>query len=1239
MDKTAIRNFAVKARRKLIEDITHKAYEIGITKDKILDIETFEGGFRVKGRENGKTFKKYELKQRDKLIHNIKHKGFEQVIEEVAYTWFNRFIALRFMEVNNYLPTGVRVLSSIEEDKTEPDIIQEALNIDLDLDPEIVYRLQDSNDTEDLYRYLLVKQCNQLGKIMPNVFEEIADYTELLLPDKLLAEGSVIRDLVEEIEEYDWKIELNEEEQKREAEKGEHGIEIIGWLYQYYISEKKDEVFAGLKKNKKITKENIPAATQLFTPKWIVKYMVENSLGRLWLESHPNEELKAQWKYYLEDAEQEPEVQKQLDELKDPNLNPEGIKVLDPAMGSGHILVYAFDVLYEIYLSAGYSEREIPTLILEKNLYGLDIDDRAGQLATFALLMKARSKNRRIFRHKPKMNLCSIQESNDIPKEAIEYLVSPKETELEKHFHREDVEYLIEVFHDAKEYGSILDVKEIDFDALEKRIEEIRNNVPEDLFELKYREVILEKIPPLIQQAKIMSQKYDVVCTNPPYMGSRGMNSNLSNYINNKFPDSKSDLFAVFIETTNNALRPRGILSLVTMQSWMFLLSYEQLRKKLLQGNTIIQLMHMNNMVMRIAFGTAVSILRKKYIEKYIGTYHMVKHEDLSEDYTPKVFPKKDERYNTISQDDFEKIPGKPIAYWANPNLIEAFEKGKPMNSIVEPKQGLATADNNRFLRLWHEVNYNKINFQCKSIEDSLNSKAKWFPYNKGGPRRQWYGNYDYIVNWENDGFEIRNFKDASGKLRSRPQNTDYYFKEAITWSLITSGGFSIRYREAGSIHDVAGMSAFSNNHNKLMYLLGLMSTKISNYVFKILNPTINLQVGDFNNFPVLSTDSKPIINIVEKSIDISKQDWNSFETSWDFKKHPLLAHKKEADTVEGAFTNWSAFANQQFNQLKANEEELNRIFIEIYGLQGELTPDVDDKDVTITRIYDSKEDIPESMKGNNYVLTREDVIKSFISYAVGCMFGRYSLDEEGLIYAGGDFDDKFRLRDGQWEIKTKEGWKKSRVNIVEHNVIPIVDGDYFEDGILERFVDFVKVSFGEDTLEENLDYIAETLGRKANETSRQAIRRYFLKDFYKDHVRTYKNRPIYWLFDSGKQDGFKALIYMHRYDPSTVARVRTDYLHSLQKKYEAEVSHLDILIDSDISEREKAAARKKKEKILKQIKECRLYDEVIAHVANQRIEIDLDDGVKVNYAKFQGVEIPQGKGRKPLKADLLAKI
>src|SRR5690554_413565 len=1225
MDKTAIRNFAVKARRKLIEDITHKAYEIGITKDKILDIETFEGGFRVKGRENGKTFKKYELKQRDKLIHNIKHKGFEQVIEEVAYTWFNRFIALRFMEVNNYLPTGVRVLSSIEEGKTEPDIIQEALNIDLDLDPEIVYRLQDSNDTEDLYRYLLVKQCNQLGRIMPSVFEEIADYTELLLPDKLLAEGSVISDLVEEIKENDWKIELNEEEKKEEAEKGEHGIEIIGWLYQYYISEKKDEVFAGLKKNKKITKENIPAATQLFTPKWIVKYMVENSLGRLWLESHPNEELKAQWKYYLEEAEQEPEVQKQLDALKDPNLNPEDIKVLDPAMGSGHILVYAFDVLYDIYLSAGYSEREIPTLILEKNLYGLDIDDRAGQLATFALLMKARSKNRRIFRNKPKMNLCSIQESNDIPREAIEYLVSPKETELEKHFHREDIEYLIEVFHDAKEYGSILDVKEIDFDALEKRIEEVRSNVPEDLFELQYREIILEKIPSLIQQAKIMSQKYDVVCTNPPYMGSNNMSAKMVSFIRKNYPDSKYDTFAVFIERCGEMITTKGYQAMVTQHAWMFLASYECLRTKILTKE-IVNMVHLGSRAFEEINGEVVQttafILSNNKLKDYAGTYIRLV------DYLNPIakengfFDKKN--YYVVREFVYEQIPGRPIVYWLSNKVLSVFRNGKFIGDVSEPRVGMATANNDLFLRFWYEVIDNKICFDAESRDVAEKSLCKWFPITKGGENRLWYGNNNYVVNWENDGFAIRNFKDEkTGRIRSHNYNLDYIFKPALTWTVIGTTKTSFRYCPRGFLYSNSGYGLFSNSISTLKLLLGLLNSKVSYVMLNALSPSMGFESGYIRKIPfdlkwVTDNSIEQVVNIC---IQIAKIDWDSFETSWDFKKHPLLTHKKETDTIEGAFNNWFIFAESQFNQLKANEEELNRIFIEVYGLQDELIPVVADEDITI-----SKAD-------------RERDIKSFISYAVGCMFGRYSLDEEGLIYAGGDFDDKFRLRDGQWEIKTKEGWKKSSINIVEHNVIPIADGDYFEDGILERFVEFVEVSFGEDTLEENLDYIAETLGRKANETSRQAIRRYFLKDFYKDHVRTYKKRPIYWLFDSGRQDGFKALIYMHRYDPSTVARVRTDYLHSLQKKYEAEINHLDILIDSDISQREKAAARKKKETILKQIEECRLYDEAIAHMANQRIEIDLDDGVKVNYAKFQGVKIPQGKGRKPLKADLLAKI
>jgi len=1191
VNKTAIRNFAVKARRKLIEDITHKAYEIGITKDKILDIETFEGGFRVKGRENGKTFKKYELKQREKLIQKIKHSGFDQVIEEVAYTWFNRFIALRFMEVNNYLPTGVRVLSSIEDGKTEPDIIQEALNINLDIDREIVFRLQDSNDTEDLYRYLLVKQCNQLGQIMPSVFEEIADYTELLLPDKLLAEGSVIRDLVEEIEEEDFQQE-----------------EIIGWFYQFYNQEKRDVIFdSNLSDRKKILKEDIPAATQIFTPKWIVQYIVENSLGKLWLESHPNEELKKQWKFYIEETGQE---KRQLDGLRISDLNPEEIKVFDPAMGSGHILVYAFDILYEIYLSAGYSEREIPTLILEKNLYGLEIDDRAAQLATFALLMKARSKNRRIFRHKPKMNLCSIQESNDIPKEAIEYLVSVKETELEKHFHREDVEYLIEVFHDAKEYGSILDVKKIDFDTLEKRIEEIRNNVPEDLFELQYREVILEKIPPLIQQAKIMSQKYDVVCTNPPYMGNRRMSNKIQAYARNHYDDVKTDLFAMFIKKSSMWASNHGFIGLVTPYVWWFISSYEKLRKYILENTTISTLIQLEYNAFEGAAMPIGTFVLRNYPTDIEGTYIKLSDFRGIENQPIKALeainnPDVYYRYN-INQKKLHSIPGSPIAYWVNKNVIDNFNKGISIDSISDYTGSQnKTANNEKYLRYIWEVENNKVG-----------ENKKWVLYSKGGNYRKHYGNLEYVVDWS---YEARNF--YKNNQTSNLLNKKYWYKEGITYTMLTIRGANFRYLPTGCVFDMAGPTI--NYVEKIYYVLGLLNSKVTNYYLAILNPTVNMQVRDIKNFPILINES--LIDIVEniekRNVKISETDWNSFETSWDFKKHPLLAHKKEANTIEGAFINWSNFAENQFNQLKANEEELNRIFIEIYGLQDELTPEVADEDITI-----SKAD-------------RERDIKSFISYAVGCMFGRYSLDEEGLIYAGGDFDDKFRLRDGQWEIKTKEGWKKSRVNIVEHNVIPIADGDYFEDGILERFVEFVKVSFGEETLEENLDYIAKTLGKRANETSRQAIRRYFLKDFYKDHVRTYKKRPIYWLFDSGRQDGFKALIYMHRYDPSTVARVRTDYLHSLQKKYEAEINHLDILIDSDISQREKADARKKKETILKQIEECRLYDEVIAHVANQRIEIDLDDGVKVNYAKFQGVEIPQGKGRKPLKADLLAKI
>ncbi|MGV8984285.1 BREX-1 system adenine-specific DNA-methyltransferase PglX [Clostridium sp.] len=1194
MDKSAIKNFAVGARSKLKEQIRQKAYTFGITKDEIKTVERFEDTFQV----NGSKYDTSLLKYRDGLVKKINEKGLEQVLEEVAYTWFNRLIAIRFMEINEYLPSGVRVLSSNDSSKVEPDIIRDAVNLDFgNLNIDLIYKLQDENNTEELFKYLLIKQCNELGKIMPVVFEEIEDFTELLLPDNLLQEGSIIRDLVTSITEEDWTEQ----------------VEIIGWLYQYYNSEKKDEVFADLKKNIKITKENIPAATQLFTPDWIVKYMVENSLGRLWLEGHPNEELKAKWKYYLEEAKQEIEVQKQLEKIREKkkDLRPEDIKFLEPAMGSGHILVYAFEVLYDIYKSAGYSEREIPRLILTKNLYGLDIDDRAAQLAYFAVIMKARSYNSRLFRKRIDLNMCSIQESNDFPKEAIDFLVDSKETEIEKRIHRDDVEYLINVFNNAKEYGSILEVKKIDFDVIERRIEEIRTGDTTDVFEWQYKNVILEKIPSLIKQAKIMSEKYDVVCTNPPYMGGKGMGAKLSGYVQIRYSDSKSDLFAVFIEKCGQMTKLNGFQAMITQHAFMFLRSYEKLREKLILKDTV-NMAHLGARAFEEIGGEVVQttawVSKNNNTTNYKTTY--VRLVDFnSQQSKEQAFLKGSNRY-IAQKESFFKIPGMPIAYWASDSTLSSFERGEKLGSIAYPRQGMATTNNNKFLRQWYEVSHKKIGFNLNN-EGETCGNFKWFPYNKGGGFRKWYGNNDYVVNFQNKGKEVCDYIDLHSAVdnKGRVINRERYFKECVTWSKISSGNISFRYKPKGFIFDVAGTSIFGDK-SKLFNIMALVNSKVGINILNCLSPTLNYEVGHISSIPVLISDKNipQIDRLAIENISISQIDWDSFETSWDFKMHPFFKCLDVGSNMKLSliFNMWQTEKEEAFEQLKCNEEELNRIFIEIYGLQDELTPIVENKDITISKADRIRD------------------IKSFISYSVACMFGRYSLDEEGVIYAGGDFNlDRYKIF-------------KADVD----NVIPIIDDEYFEDDIVSRFVEFVKITFSQETLEENLDYIADTLVNKGNETSRQTIRRYFLKDFYKDHLKIYQKRPIYWLFDSGKNDGFKALIYMHRYDASTVARVRTDYLHLLQRKYEVEVNNLDMVMEnSNASSREKAETKKKKEKIQKQIIECIQYDQVIAHVANQKISIDLDDGVKVNYAKFQGVEVPQGEGKKVLKADLLAKI
>ncbi|WP_297632917.1 BREX-1 system adenine-specific DNA-methyltransferase PglX [uncultured Clostridium sp.] len=1213
MDKNRIKSFAIWARRSLIKSVSEKAYSIGVYEDKVLEATAVQGGFKLEGKEEIFTLSK---KDRDTLVKQVNEKGFEQVMEEVAYTWFNRFMGLRYMEVNDYLPTGVRILSSEVEGKKEPDVLTKVSEIidELNLNVNEIYDLLDTGDTldrEKAYRIILVKQCNELGKIIPQMFEKISDYTELLLPDNLLEQGSVIRRMVEDIEESDWREE----------------VEIIGWMYQYYISEKKDEVFAALKKNIKITKENIPAATQLFTPKWIVKYMVENSLGRLWLEGHPNEELQKEFKYYLEEAEQEPDVKEELKKIREQHakLNPEDIKVLDPCMGSGHILVYAFDVLYEIYKTAGYSEREIPRMILENNLYGLDIDDRAAQLASFALIMKARHYNRRLFREIEReyleLNICSIQESNSIHKEAIDYFCS-LETGLDNDDLENDLEYLWSTFTDAKEYGSIIEVEKVNFEALNQRLKEIEQE--DNLMFGDYRVMLLERVPMLIKQAEIMSRKYEVCITNPPYMGNNGMEKGLLEYAKKRYPNSKADLFAMFIEKCGKLTKDNYYQAMITQQTWMFLSTYEKLRKSILNDD-IINMIHLGPRAFEEIGGEVVQttsfVLRKSNVDKFVSSFVRLV------EYTNQKL--KEENYrNEKCLYLFEKryiymIPGNTFAYWISRKLLEVFSKSISLSSITEPKSGLSTTDNNRFLRLWHEPLWEKINLYQSNYEQT---NGKFFPYSKGGEFRRWYGNLTYVVNWENDGSEIR--KAAIGASGGRVVNPQLYFKEYITWTKISTGYFSMRYFPKGTIFSDAGGSLFSDMN---LELLGFANTKVCQAFLNIINQTLNYVVGSISKLPLLNFNGYDIVKIVNYNIRISKNDWDSFETSWDFKVHPLLKLLDEGEqySLNAIFSIWETECEENFEQLKYNEEELNRIFIDIYGLQDELTPEVDDKDVTIRKA------------------DRERDIKSFISYAVGCMLGRYSIDSEGLIYAGGNFNDKWNLGEGKVRKIEKDAdgniisdsWVNSRFTPDRENIIPITEDEYFEDDIVTRFIEFVRTVYGEETLEENLDFIADSIGRKASETSRQAIRRYFIKDFYKDHLKIYQKRPIYWMFESGKNDGFKCLVYMHRYNEQTVAKVRTDYIHTLQRKYEAEINRLQLVVDSEeYTAKDRTTAKKKIDRISKQIEECREYDQVVAYLANEKISIDLDDGVKVNYAKFQDIKVINSKG-KEIKMNLLAKI
>lgn len=1175
MNKTAIKNFAIWARNRLIADIKYRAGLMGITENGIANAlpqssaatEFYDIGTAEPYSINGE-----EIKQRRALVDVIRAKekdsdyavAYKYIIEEVAYTWFNRLIAVRFMEVNDYLPSHMRALSS-ESGKTEPDIVTNPFDAELNLssaEEEKIIALKRDNKLDEAFRMLFIKQCNALNEILPALFEKTSDYTELLLNLSVIDQDGVVYHLVHDIPEEDFNVNAGGQ------------VEIIGWMYQYYNTEPKNDAFA---KKGKITKEEVPAVTQLFTPDWIVRYMVENSLGRLWVEGHPDADLQGRWKYYLEEAEQEPEVQAELAKIREEyeKLKPEDIKLIDPCMGSGHILVYAFDVFMQIYENAGWSTREAAQSIVEHNIYGLDIDDRAAQLSYFAVMMKARQYDRRIFTRGVRPNVYAIQESNGINREQLKYFGAELD-EMEKNTAILQIEGLLDTLIDAKEYGSILNVDEYDWDLLRRWVNgsDMGSQITFDTYGL---DETAEKLKELIEIGAIMAQKYEVVATNPPYAGTSNLSPKLNLFVAKTYKDEKADLYTVFINKCRNMVIRYGFQTMITQHGWMFQTTYEKMR--ISQNNIdLVNMAHLGPRAFEEISGEVVQsttfVYRKSHVFAYKGIFSRLV-DATSQQQKEKEYLCKNKLYE-MALKNFERIPGNAMVYWVSNKVMELLDYPKLQENVTF-KEGLTTANNELFLRLWFEIP------RCEMrLEAPYDDHRIWIPYNKGGSYRKWYGNNYYVVNWENNGKRIKEYNGSSFR------NADFQLKEGGTYSAL-SNDFAVRYSPAGYAFDSKGTMLFTENLSSVIaYLNSKLFSKLVGYVC----PTLDFRFGTIQKLPNLSTNV-----YMEKNVELCKADWDSFEISWDFKRHPLLsviprnsALFADTDNIDLAecYTCWENECNERFNQLKASEEELNRIFIDIYGLQDELTPEVDDKDVTV-RKADLQRDI-----------------KSLISYAVGCMFGRYSMNEEGLVYAGGEWDDS----------------KYTTFIPDVDNIIPITDEEYLEDDIVSRFCTWVKTAFGAKSLETNLDFIAKALGNKGD-TSREIIRNYFLNDFFKDHCNTYSvtgsgKRPIYWLFDSGKHNGFKALVYLHRYNADTIGNVRVDYLYRMQRVYESEIGRMQDTIDNSKNSREVSLATKRKEKLQKQLKECREYDEKIGHLALSRIELDLDDGVKVNYRKVQ---------------------
>ena len=1154
MDKNILKKFAIESRQDLMDKIGSKIKSFYIEED--FTNEQKGDIYILSNNKHSLSLTNEEFKKRELLIKRIKELSLEQVIEEAAYTWFNRIIAIRYMEVNDILPLtsdnqslGIRVLST-KDNTPDPEILKftNLMNPELDIDFKKEKFVELKNENEK-FKYVLLLICKKLSKVIPQVFDGITDYIDILIPDNLLNDTGFITKIINEVPEENF----NE-------------VEIIGWLYQYYIFDLKD-IYK--EKYKKYDKDSLPVMTQIFTTDSIVKYMVENAIGTKLYEN--NIDIRTDCSYYM--------INKEFEDTNKKNI--EEIKFIDPCCGSGHILVYAFDVFYKVYQQLGYNKKDIPSLIIKNNIYGIDIDERAVQLATLAILLKAREYDKELFNKRIDINIVSIYESNNISLNNVMSLSDEANNKLE---------YLISIFKDAKEYGSILKIKKYDYSDLINELEK-QNNI--------FSYSITNEILPLIKLANILTIKYDILVTNPPYLGIRYFDDKLKDYAETNYKESKHDLCTIFMDS--QLLEEGGILGMVNQTTWLTQDSFKPFRKKLLENKTIMSMLILNKNIMDAGLDVCTFIIKNKLDLEYNTHYYTVTNMDSNVKYSNEY---------VVNNQKYVNSKDCAILYNLSNSLYDVYQNSTPLYDIAPTKQGLATSDNDRFLREWYEVDYAKIGFGCKRAEE-----YKWYPCNKGGSYRKWYGNFNKIINWENDGFEIKEYAKKLYKSFTRTiKNIPLYFKPGITWNSLAKE-LGCRIVPNGFIFETKGSMMFPEEKN-ILYILGLTNSKIINIVARVISPTLDFHEGPVGKLPIILDENarEKVEKLVKDNIDIAKEDWDSFETSWDFTKHPLLKPMSKVSTIRDSLANWNTYTYQQRSLLKHNEEELNKIFIDIYGLNDELTPEVDDKDITI-RKEDKIRDI-----------------KSFISYAVGCMFGRYSLDKEGLIYAGGDFDNvykKYKKEDGGWAGSSLSNYKYLNDNgneielsfeVDNDNIIPITDEAYFSDDIVERFKTFIKTVYGDNTFNENMDFIAETLGKKGTETSEETLRRYFVNDFFNDHCKIYQKRPIYWLLDSGKKNGLKALVYMHRYNENLIPKARLDYLHRVQTTYEKLLSDVNYRLTTDLSMTDKKEAKNRQADLNAKLTEIKEYDEKIAHIANQRISIDLDDGVKVNYEKFKDI-------------------